>query len=871
MTAVIDTKRRPAVTRTVFATPRAVEFLELRALQAQTGQPVDAFGDVVVKELLDNALDGAETARRAPVIEIHTRTDDGITLITVSDNGAGITPATVSDVCDFTVLVSDKARYRGPARGAQGNALKTLLGIPSALGVDEPVVIDSVGVRHALRVSIDAAGDVVVEHGTGPGHSSEGTAVTVPLPADLDVDAAGWAFGAALVNPHAAITEIDHAYSDADSDAAFYKPSGEDWSKWTPSSPSSPHWYDHTAFAALVHAYIREIGRTGVDIPIGRFITEFDGLSGSVKQKAIRKVADGVTHLSGLDGRDDLIGALHDAMLEHAKPTPPGRLGAVGPDHYREQLDATYGVIRFWHKTTNVVVDGVPWVIEVAVADTIEPGRTWFACNHGPAFGDPLGRTLLQAGEVSGYGAASFLTDSCCGGGNRAAVVHVICAATQFVDKGKVALVVPYEVAAAASKALGGATKTLRAEAEQRRKDAARADRAARRARDEANRWARENRWSIKEAVFEVLPEAKAAAGDVVAARTLFYKVRPLIQQFTDAELDYAYFSQTLLPEYERTVAPLPGLYYEPRGELHHPHDDDVIPLGTREVEDYNPPPWQFDKVLYVEKAGLQAQLAPYQLGRRYDMAVIYGKGYSPTACRNLLARSEIRAMKLFVVHDADLDGYNIARTLAQATQRMPHHSVDVIDLGLTVPQAIEHRLETETFTRRKELPACLQLDPAAREWFTGQPLPAGWGKVHYQCQRCELNAFSADQLAEFIEAGLHAHGVAAKLVPPADVLAAHVQDARSEALAELVADVVNINGIVGRLLADYPDFADIEEAQVRDRLDQRPADSWRSAAEQLVLEDIHAADDLVDAVREQLEQQLSASDNGDTDNADEP
>src|SRR6516225_16841 len=145
MTAVINT--RPAVTRTVFATPRAVEFLELRALQAQTGQPVDAFGDVVVKELLDNALDGAETARRAPVIEIHTRTDDGITLITVSDSGAGITPATVSDVCDFTVLVSDKARYRGPARGAQGNALKTLLGIPSALGVDEPVVIDSVGVR----------------------------------------------------------------------------------------------------------------------------------------------------------------------------------------------------------------------------------------------------------------------------------------------------------------------------------------------------------------------------------------------------------------------------------------------------------------------------------------------------------------------------------------------------------------------------------------------------------------------------------------------------------------------------------------------------------------------------------------------------
>ena len=66
----------PTVKRTVFSTPRSGEFLELRALQAQTGQHAEAFGHVVVKELLDNALDAAETASRAPVIEIATRTDD---------------------------------------------------------------------------------------------------------------------------------------------------------------------------------------------------------------------------------------------------------------------------------------------------------------------------------------------------------------------------------------------------------------------------------------------------------------------------------------------------------------------------------------------------------------------------------------------------------------------------------------------------------------------------------------------------------------------------------------------------------------------------------------------------------------------------
>ena len=136
------------------------------------------------------------------------------------------------------------------------------------------------------------------------------------------------------------------------------------------------------------------------------------------------------------------------------------------------------------------------------------------------------------------------------------------------------------------------------------------------------------------------------------------------------------------------------------------------------------------------------------------------------------MARSDIRDMKIFVLHDADINGYNIARTLGEATRRMPNHSVDVIDLGLTVPQAIEFGLETEKFTRRKELPADLELDEDALEWFTGEPIRAGYGKYHYECRRCELNAFSSDGLAEFIETGLQRHGATTKLVPPADVLA---------------------------------------------------------------------------------------------------
>ena len=64
-----------------------------------------------------------------------------------------------------------------------------MLGIPFALGVAEPVVIESAGVRHELRVTVDPLGDVDVIHETTASDRTVGTSVTVPLPADLEVDA----------------------------------------------------------------------------------------------------------------------------------------------------------------------------------------------------------------------------------------------------------------------------------------------------------------------------------------------------------------------------------------------------------------------------------------------------------------------------------------------------------------------------------------------------------------------------------------------------------------------------------------------------------------------------------------------------------
>jgi hypothetical protein len=106
--------------------------------------------------------------------------------------------------------------------------------------------------------------------------------------------------------------------------------------------------------------------------------------------------------------------------------------GPIGEDHLRTMLDDEYGVARPWYKATECVVGGVPWIVEVMVADTVRPGRTWFACNHAPAFGDPLERAEFDVGDIYTTGAKAFLMGAnadTISSGNRAAVVHVICGA----------------------------------------------------------------------------------------------------------------------------------------------------------------------------------------------------------------------------------------------------------------------------------------------------------------------------------------------------------------------------------------------------------------------------------------------------------
>ncbi len=373
---------------------------------------------------------------------------------------------------------------------------------------------------------------------------------------------------------------------------------------------------------------------------------------------------------------------------------------------------------------------------------------------------------------------------------------------------------------------------------------------------------------SQKEIVFSVLGRAIRNAGSLFSARDLYYATRPLAYAHRewddDKQLDYSYFSQTLLTEYQEWHGPIAGLWRDPRGSLHEPHTGKSVALGTREVLAYEFPKHTFDKILYVEKEGEWPKLQAARLAERYDMAIASAKGYPVEAVRELFSRAEGGEYQLFCFHDADLDGYNIARVMREATRRMPGYSVEVVDLGLTVEEALEKGIDPEPFSRKKDISRALlrTLSDVAREYLY-RPNPYGRGvKGH----RFELNAILPDtSRIEYIERKLEENGVRGKVIPPDDALGGLAEEMYREehdARIDAMVKEMFLEELKEELAEEFKEYFELDAPAVRESIEKKfEADralSWRDALKARFGELQEEHDDaLRDAVREKVRKRL--------------
>lgn len=832
-------KRRAApatAKRETFATSRRLEFLSLSELEKQSGYDRDRWPEVIVKELVDNALDACEESGVPPEVSIEI-TDR---YIVVTDNGPGMPPETVQGIVDLDRRVSSRESYMAPDRGAQGNASKVLLGMPFALRPDAPgsLEIEAHGLRHVLAVTVDGLSDVpAVTLNTEPGVVKTGTRVSVHLPCSLTDDESPFfqlgtspddvrrrvlrmcsAFGA--LNPHLLLSV---AWDD--DTFAPLMPTNTTWRKWRPCDPTSVHWYDAAKFAALVKRCIASDRDRGEDRPVRQFIAMFDGMSSTALQRdVLAECGVARTGLSALapDGEPDagMISALHDAMRRRAKVVAAKRLGLVGREHLEHVVvDAgadpdTFRYVRVLHDD-----DAAPAVTEIGFAAPLDDATRWMLCgvNWSAAIRNPF---RIRGSGTWDSSLDAVLQERYAGDDEPVVmIVHHAQVGAAYTDRGKGTLSLSQTVSRRIREAVEKATLPWW----KQRKAEERESRAMLR-RTEAMKRHKPRTVSIKQAAHEIMPAVYAELSSdgqggtlPVNARQFMYRARPLILARTGkAQISDAYFTQRLLPDFIANNPDVAGewdVVYDDRGHFTEPHTRRVVNLGTIDVRRYlagcGPLPCvmpslgvtkvalhpthgscnRYAAVLFIEKEGFMPLLSRVRLAERYDLAIMSTKGLSNVAARRLVDEvcGEHR-VPLFVLHDFDKAGFSILGTLRYSTRRYQYrNAVEVIDLGVRLEDVQEWSLQAEPviYSRggegkrentdpRDNLRENGATDDEAVFLVSDPEITYRNGKARYvyHGQRVELNAFAPRDFVAWIEGKLQTHGVA-KVIPDDATLAA--------------------------------------------------------------------------------------------------
>src|ERR671910_823872 len=393
--------------RTTFEISRAAEYFDALQLSALVGVSQDEFASVCLKGLVDNSLDACETAGVPPVVGVKVEREDDLIRLSVSDNGPGIPAEVVRKVLDYNIRVSDKAAYRSPTRGAQGNALKTVIGIPYALGSREPLVVEAQGASQRIKPWVDPAGTVHFDYASAEMLlEAGGTTVSLEMPSGRmvdednylaqDFDPRHWVRSFAAFNPHATVSY--QAKSDGSEDTEIYKSTYEGpFKKYVPSQPTSPHWYSVESLKVLVFSHIAHARKGGRDLPLGEFVRQFQGLTSTAKARAVvKQMGEGFTHLSDFEGDEGKVAELLGAMQAATKEPKAKALGFVGKEHFETFFKSIYDVREYkYMKKEGTMPSGLPFTFEFALATLDEPGHLYCGVNFSPTFGDPLEDTTL--------------------------------------------------------------------------------------------------------------------------------------------------------------------------------------------------------------------------------------------------------------------------------------------------------------------------------------------------------------------------------------------------------------------------------------------------------------------------------------------
>jgi hypothetical protein len=277
---------------------RVSENFSIKGLQSLTGQIVSNFLQYLTKEIIDNSLEATEypqidiiaQLRSDYDIDVAFGNDICISLLSIRDNGPGISEETIYKIFkDIENFGGTKRHYKLPTRGAQGNALMTVLGIQNLF--DSPLVVISNSEQYTISVvenDLTGCPEILIEKQQAE-KSITGFEIKLKLPDyyenDIDIGRVGALketfFKFIELNPHATFRLVtgkgNHTFIGNPQFTGYKLKLGQN------NTTGKVTWFSTEEFFNRIKAD----ARIEPNLELHRFVQEFYGFSSYSKAKEV--------------------------------------------------------------------------------------------------------------------------------------------------------------------------------------------------------------------------------------------------------------------------------------------------------------------------------------------------------------------------------------------------------------------------------------------------------------------------------------------------------------------------------------------------------------------------------------------------------
>lgn len=711
-------------------TSRIVDYFTKAGLQKMIGED-ESWDFVMMKELIDNALDAVETLPEKMVCVEYNSSDK---MLSVFDNGAGIKQEDLENkIYKFDDYGSSKRHYVTPSRGKQGNGLKTVICMCHLMGYS---LLWHTAEGKILQFQLDDLGKEYGEiekecHVIG---ATENKGVTVYGMNGADVHLIVWEYS--LCNPDVNIVFL---YDDReiiyDARANAIDRSGD----------SDVSFYDLETFRNLLRDHRDQDG----EMSYRQFLVE--NFSDSIANK---KTINGRTKLKNIDTKSDTF----TAEFNHLRSIQNKNKYTILKNHL-------IGLDYDFHGDDTKT--GFPYYVEFSIEKnegqkdnnslcfinnsiTYDSIRIKYSSGY-RQIGNKTGRKNPTTGKY--YDLYSYNIDQLVEQDTEYFfIIHFISPQFSFMNFGK------------SEVDISGIIDRLCEELKKRLTTI--------RNRDKKTDTAPKNprkRTLMRRYLTEAYQVASSGGKYATTARQIFYKLRELAG-FEEGKSTYNDFTQKVLTEWiDNNPEAAERVYFSERGNYF--IGDMQAGLGTASVNvtinndddakniftlyggwtngglllkrDFNLR-YQYSRVLYIEKTGFDGVFKAEQIGKKYHMIIVSGQGFITRAGKTLLHYFQQQGLKLYCMHDFDYSGVNIINSIREPNEKFSD-PIEIEDIGITLDDIRHYGIKPEPVKIKKK-----DYDKIDKSRYTPEQRRFFFRGDHVQ--RVELNAFTTAQILEIID-----------------------------------------------------------------------------------------------------------------------